>query len=545
MISIILYGRNDSYGYNLHKRGALSLNCMAEVLTDPADEILFVDYNTPDDFPTFPEAIADTLTPRARNMLRIFRVRSHIHARFKARTRLVALEPVARNVALRRALPANRWILSTNTDVIFVLRRMASLSDVARGLKPGLYHAPRIEIPEALWETFDRQAPGDVIGRVADWGSSLHLNEIFLGPEVVHYNDPGDFQLLPRSDLFDNHGFNEDMLLGWHVDSNLAARMRLKYRELGDLGGDVHGYHCDHTKQLTPMHGHTRTQNDWETFVEAVERPDLRAQAATWGCAGDDIEEIRLPGDGGSVYVRALRDVIGEPLAAPVVVEYSRENFNKADYDSRHLLPFLADMFVSMPRSLNVAWYGARSDTLTLFAQVWRRLGFTGAILLGEPRLQGYDGAEQVRHAPEGDIFAQADVFVFDFGGLPEYPRRSGTPASPARKRRSRKPADPPGSIGADLRKSFHRVVAAERSRLAAANASRRVIAINAVNNDYESLVSRALATAATPYASHIRYGFVTPPKSALRKVEDTLARLRKSARRRLRQIRRARAAVG
>ena len=57
MISIVLYGRNDNYGYNLHKRAALSFNCMAEVLQEEGDEILFVDYNTPDDFPTFPEAI--------------------------------------------------------------------------------------------------------------------------------------------------------------------------------------------------------------------------------------------------------------------------------------------------------------------------------------------------------------------------------------------------------------------------------------------------------------------------------------------------------
>ena len=70
MISLILYGRNDSYGYNLHKRAAISLNCMAEVLDAPGDEILFVDYNTPDDFPTFPEAIQDTLTERAKRLLR-------------------------------------------------------------------------------------------------------------------------------------------------------------------------------------------------------------------------------------------------------------------------------------------------------------------------------------------------------------------------------------------------------------------------------------------------------------------------------------------
>ena len=58
MISIVLYGRNDSYGYNLHKRAALSLNCMAELLSDKDDEILFVDYNTPNDYPTFPEILS-------------------------------------------------------------------------------------------------------------------------------------------------------------------------------------------------------------------------------------------------------------------------------------------------------------------------------------------------------------------------------------------------------------------------------------------------------------------------------------------------------
>src|ERR1700733_12485338 len=118
MISVVIYGRNDNYGYNLHKRAAISFNCIAEVLTDPTDEILFVDYNTPDDFPTFPEAIQDTLTERAKRLLRILRVRPHQHERFRSRTHLLALEPIARNVALRRSNPANRWVLSTNTDMV-------------------------------------------------------------------------------------------------------------------------------------------------------------------------------------------------------------------------------------------------------------------------------------------------------------------------------------------------------------------------------------------------------------------------------------------
>jgi len=67
MISVILYGRNDSHGYNLHKRAAISLNCISEVLSQPDDEIIFTDYNTPNDLPTFIEAIYDTLTaPMAR-----------------------------------------------------------------------------------------------------------------------------------------------------------------------------------------------------------------------------------------------------------------------------------------------------------------------------------------------------------------------------------------------------------------------------------------------------------------------------------------------
>ena len=85
MISVLLYGRNDAHGYNLHRRAALSLNCIAEVLTDPDDEIVFVDYNTPDELPTFIEAIADTLTERCLERLRVLRVPAAIHEQRFAR----------------------------------------------------------------------------------------------------------------------------------------------------------------------------------------------------------------------------------------------------------------------------------------------------------------------------------------------------------------------------------------------------------------------------------------------------------------------------
>src|ERR1017187_1956491 len=133
MIFAILYGRNDAHGYTLHKRAAISLNCIAEMLSAPDDEILFVDYNTPNDLPTFIEAIYDTLTPKAKSLLRVFRVRPELHRRMVARTHLAALEPHSRNIGIRRSNPANRWVLFTNTDMVFVPRGdSSSLGDVVR-----------------------------------------------------------------------------------------------------------------------------------------------------------------------------------------------------------------------------------------------------------------------------------------------------------------------------------------------------------------------------------------------------------------------------
>jgi hypothetical protein len=502
MISLVLYGRNDSYGYNLHKRAALSLNCMAEVLTDPSDEILFVDYNTPDDFPTFPEAIQDTLTKRARGLLRILRVRPYVHERFKSRTHLVALEPVARNVAIRRSDPSNRWILSTNTDMIFVPRGGRSLSEITADLAPGFYHAPRIEIPEVLWESLDRSAPAEIINTVREWGSALHLNEIILGAKYILYDGPGDFQLLLRSDLFENQGFHEAMLLGWHVDSNIAKRMYIKYGLVGDLGSQVYGYHCDHTRQVTPAHSHTRLQNDWRTFCDEVERPDIPELAETWGCVNDTIEELRLVAEPASVYVQGLRDAIGQPLVEAPIVNYIIETYNKVSYDPRHVLPFLADMFVSMPRNSNLGWYGAGWEMLSRFAALWEKLGFIGKILVDRDLIWRTDSAGAVRYVSSAEILDGADTFVFDFGDLPGSPHQT---RATARKQLSK-----------ELLRRFCCVVRAERCRLSDGSGmpSRRIIALNAINNHYEKVVSALVAAAATPCATHMRHGYVLAAKA-------------------------------
>ena len=170
MLSVILYGRNDSHGYNLHKRAAISFNALAQVMSDPDDEILFVDYNTPDDHPTFPEAIHDTLTDRAKQVMRVLRIRPDQHVRHRLKTHLVALEAQSRNVALRRSNPRNRWILYTNTDMLLVPRNeKESLSDILGAIPDGFYQVPRFELPEMLWEAaFDRRDPAGNLAKLRD-----------------------------------------------------------------------------------------------------------------------------------------------------------------------------------------------------------------------------------------------------------------------------------------------------------------------------------------------------------------------------------------
>jgi hypothetical protein len=505
MISVVLYGRNDAYGYNLHKRAALGINCMAEILTHEADEILFVDYNTPDDYPTFPEAIADTLTDQAIARLRVLRVRPVIHARVKDQTHLHAIEPIARNVAVRRSNPANRWILSTNTDMIFVPRGTASLSDIAADLTPGFYHLPRFELPESLWEGFDRKAPAAVIEQVRACGRSMFLNEIVLGADCIKYDAPGDFQLILRDDLFRMHGFNEDMLLGWHVDSNIAKRLYLTYGVVGDVVDRLYGYHCDHTRQVTPMHQHKAASNDTRVFIDNVTEPGLPHQARTWGCADDEIEEIRLERSTHHVFVDGLRSVLSGEWSEPTVARYTHDSFDQSTFDTRHVLPFLTDLFASAPRDWTVAWIGGRADLFDMFAESWNRLGFRGRILIDSwsvPLLAArHFGWVQV--ATPDEITRSADVMAFDFG-VPSHARNPLDASGVAPERLD-------AAVDRLVRRSFAAAVSAERERVAEGQTPRRFICLNAVHNRYEALARDHIRVASTPFATRLRHGFVTP----------------------------------
>lgn len=514
MISVLLYGRNDSYGYNLHKRAALSLNCIAELLTSPTDEIIFVDYNTPDDFPTFPEAIQDTLTPQARRVLRILRVRPRHHRQFAGKTHLFALEPIARNVGLRRSSPESRWVLSTNTDMIFVPRRGRSLSEVAADLRDGHYHLPRFELPETLWETLDRlDAPG-TIRQVEQWGREFHLNEVVHAQDpAVRYDAPGDFQLMLRSDLFRIHGFDERMMLGWHVDSNIAKRLFLLNGRVGDIFDEFFGYHCDHTRQATPMHRAGSTQNSLETFLDGVTTPYLPQQADAWGLVQQDIEEFLLGTDSTAVfYMKALQAAISERQQAPSHVHYAAVSYGRIGYDVSHVLPFLADALASYPRSIRIGWFGTRPELLQAFAAAWRSMGGLHPILVANT-CAAFRAAELPAciGAANAEIAEQAEVLIFDWG-LP-----LGSAAQ------SWKFEDDPAVR--EVIAGFRAMVQAESARTGGdPSLLRRFIGVNAIHNRCETVFQSYIGATRSPLSSRLRQGFLIRDLGAPRELIKQLS---------------------
>ncbi len=445
MFSVIIYGRNDNHGYNLHKRAAISFNAIAEVMSDPDDEILFVDYNTPDDHPTFPEAIHDTLTDKAKKVLRVLRVRPEQHVHLKSRTHLVALESQSRNVALRRSNPRNRWILYTNTDMLLVSRTEGeSLSTILGSVPDGFYQIPRFEIPEMLWEAaFDRRDPAGNLAKLREWSVRYHLNQVVHNFMPMKYDALGDFQAALREDMFAVHGFDEEMILGWHCDSNLAARLALYRGKVDTLIDKVFGYHCDHTRVAAANNkGRATKMNDQERYIWNVSTPYLPAQADNWGWPDVEIEE----------------------------------------------------------RTISVMIVGTRADFVTRFAKAWQGMGFTGAILV--PReCEGLPAdLPGVKTGSFEELQRAADMFIFEFGVSSQKfddPVRTGRVSTPTDKKRLKV-----------VEKLLRQAASTEaETRPAGRRVARRFIGVNVIFNKYWPLFTDYVSANINPFCSQVLAG--------------------------------------
>jgi hypothetical protein len=488
VISVILYGRNDAHGYNLHRRAALSLNCIAEVLTDPDDEIVFVDYNTPDDLPTFVEALADTLTDRCLELLRVLRVPAAIHARrFAARTHLRAIEPVARNAGVRRANPANRWLLSTNTDMIFLPLSDQSLSEICGELADGFYGLPRFELPEWLWERLPRSDPRQAIAEIERLGPGLRLDEPTVSHEWIRFDAPGDFQLLLREDFLAIDGLDEEMLLGYHVDSNLSRRMLFHRGSIESLGESLAGYHCNHNREHTVYHGTGQVANDLDRFVVKVDRPDLPAQRDTWGLPDVELEEVPVRERSGPGFAAALVAAIPNSPGPRTPSDAAQVPF-ELTYDSGHVLPFVADSLAVSPSDATIGYMGANPILERMLATAVAELGFRRPLEVA--KLDDLSSVEELART--------ADVFVVDLGVDASLVDASFSPAE------DHQPAPLPARLDPAF-EALERLIELERARLALGQHPRRFVLVHSWTVFWDAYVLAHLDCSHTTAHSRVR----------------------------------------
>jgi hypothetical protein len=386
VISVVTYGRNDNYGYNLAKRTAIGFNCLAEVLTGE-DEILFVDYNTADHLPTLPEFIWDTLTEKALSLIRVIRISRDLHDQIKADSPLPILENVSRNAAIVRSNPKNHWILSTNPDVLLVLASpWPALTELLQCVPDSFYEMPRFDIPESVWSSFYRAEPRASMALARDWlvshGAAVaETARDWRFQKYILFDAPGDFQLAPRDYFFRLRGFDESMNKYLHSDSNLAKRMWLLNNGRTDhLLTKLWVVHQDHylTGEWAKNFG-SIVHND--LFKKVFHEKEIEANDEKWGLQGIDLpmfslaEKIRQE----RAALPRLSPELNGHLPLSKDVNWDVQPVHRlSHYDPQVLTLYVGEnLRVMSPGSL-VAYVGRNSETLQSVRKMWQLISPSG-----------------------------------------------------------------------------------------------------------------------------------------------------------------------
>jgi hypothetical protein len=295
MITFLVVGRNDGYGINLHKRTALSLNFMASLCEDPDDEIIYVDCNTLAEEVTLTEAIADTLTPQARQRIKTYRISGEQMRGAIGDTPLPFSDELSRNVGIRRSNPRNPWLLSTNCDILIQPLGRQPLSQFFSTLPPRFFLCPRVPVMIPQWQCLNRAD----VGQIGEFCDAVIGQGFRFPPEKeqtwLRFASVGDFQLAPRKQWFEIGGCEEGMKYWGHSDANNARRLNLLNGggKTPDLSSQLAVFHLNHNPSVKVAHEVVMIHNDWKVWVDDVTSPQSR-NPSNWGLADMDLPLIRI-----------------------------------------------------------------------------------------------------------------------------------------------------------------------------------------------------------------------------------------------------------
>lgn len=368
MISIVVVGRNDNHGYNLSKRVASSLNSMARMLSE-GDEIVFVDWNTPIGYPVMPVSIKDDLLPKTKSLLRIIRVPQLIHNLVSEGSNRALIEPIARNVGIRRASPSSKWILSSNTDILFTSPSAKNFREIFGNLEESLWLTYRFEIPEFIWDNLDRRNPESTSDHLLHWyrnGSVLNRIRVdsASGADFPIPDGVGDFQLATKFLWNKSTGFPEEMKKGWHVDTRLTLQMgRITPNKPKLISeSDLVIFHQNHLRNSTAYHGSSETNS-----LSEVAKP--YTNSISWGLFENVLEEIELNDQYEELFEFRSPAHRGDSQETPKTSDLG-DMSKRLDYDLARTRIFLADEISILPKGSLVHCYSANEKTKIALSQL-------------------------------------------------------------------------------------------------------------------------------------------------------------------------------
>jgi hypothetical protein len=277
LLTIVLTGRNDSYGGDFAARFFRALQFNDEQLTARGitHEVVFVEWAPPSDTPLLYERISTEMPRFDRSVCSWYVVDAAYQSALSLNPKLEYLEFLAKNVGVRRAL--GRFILTSNCDVFLGRRVLDALAQGA--LEPRvLYRAPRHDLNLAEGRN---HMSWDLLEDPKNLAGPAHvLKPPYMGSAT------GDFVLLDRESFHEMRGFNEVYRVARiGIDRNVIVKALASGFEIRDIGGPVYHENHEGSYRLNPKKYEGRESDApwgdrrWHSSGVSYVNP------ATWGLA--------------------------------------------------------------------------------------------------------------------------------------------------------------------------------------------------------------------------------------------------------------------
>jgi len=268
--SVVILTKNDNYGGNLSHRAKMCVNSLVENF----DEVVIVDWKTREG-KTLLSTFIDEV-PRVGKIKSIEVSSDLLKEKYPHFYQWNILEAVGRNVGIRRA--SGDWIASTNVDIV-------STHLDFNNLNPNeFYTSSRRDIDEGFHTQFNNYT--DL--KTALWNNRDSYHD---KPQVHNSTDVwslvvccGDFQIGTKKVWEQAKGFEESILFGCGIDSNIMKKASY-FSDIKIL--PYYLFHLNHGKggerfdgeQTPPMSNQTSIIQD---FIETT-NPD------NWGLNDEDL----------------------------------------------------------------------------------------------------------------------------------------------------------------------------------------------------------------------------------------------------------------